>query len=68
MRTFLFSVLALVAGGCAPQARVMVLRPAEIDIAGIGRLAVDALDSESLQTQSGDNYRANIWAVPYRVQ
>jgi len=40
MRTFLLSVLALVAGGCAPQARVMVLRPAEIDIAGIGRLAV----------------------------
>lgn len=40
MRAFLLSVLALVAGGCAPQARVMVLRPAQIDIAGIGRLAV----------------------------
>jgi hypothetical protein len=35
---------------------------------GIGRLAVDALDSESLQTQAGDDYRANLWAVPYRVQ
>jgi hypothetical protein len=40
MRTFLLSVLALTACGCAPQARVMVLRPAEIDIAGINRLAV----------------------------
>jgi hypothetical protein len=29
---------------------------------------VDALDSESLQTQAGDDYRANLWAVPYRVQ
>ncbi len=34
---------------------------------GIARMAVDALDSETLQTQSGDNYRANIWAFPYRA-
>ena len=35
--------------------------------AGIARMAVDAIDSEALQTQSGDNYRANIWAFPYRA-
>jgi tetratricopeptide (TPR) repeat protein len=40
MRTLLFSLVALTAVGCAPQARVMVLRPAEVDIAGIHRLAV----------------------------
>lgn len=34
---------------------------------GIARMAVDAIDSEALQTQSGDNYRANIWAFPYRA-
>jgi hypothetical protein len=34
---------------------------------GIARLAVDALDSETLQTETGDNYRANIWAFPYRA-
>lgn len=34
---------------------------------GIARMAIDAIDSEALQTQSGDNYRANIWAFPYRA-
>lgn len=34
---------------------------------GVGRMAVDAIDSEALQTQSGDNYRANLWAFPYRA-
>jgi len=34
---------------------------------GIARMAVDAIDSEALQTESGDNYRANIWAFPYRA-
>ena len=34
---------------------------------GIARMAVDAIDSEALQTQAGDNYRANIWAFPYRA-
>ncbi len=40
MRTLLISFVALTAAGCAPQARVLVLRPAEVDIAGIHRLAV----------------------------
>ena len=35
--------------------------------AGIARMAVDAIDSEALQTQAGDNYRANLWAFPYRA-
>jgi hypothetical protein len=39
MRTLLTLLLAI-AAGCAPQARVMVLRPAEVDIAGIHRLTV----------------------------
>ncbi len=34
---------------------------------GIARMAVDAIDAEALQTQSGDDYRANIWAFPYHV-
>jgi hypothetical protein len=34
---------------------------------GIARMAVDAIDSEALQTQTGDTYRANIWAFPYRA-
>lgn len=36
--------------------------------AGIARMAVDAIDSEALQTQSGDNYRSNLWAFPYRAE
>jgi len=35
--------------------------------AGFGRFLVDALDSETLQTEHGDDYRANLWAVPYRA-
>ena len=41
MRVALLLLLAFAtASGCAPRARMMVLRPAELDIAGIGRLAV----------------------------
>ena len=40
MRMLLFVAIALAAAGCAPQAHVMVLRPAEVDIAGIQRLTI----------------------------
>ena len=33
-------VLTIIAAGCAPKAKMMVLRPAELDVAGIGRIAV----------------------------
>ena len=36
----LISAIALCAAGCAPRARFMAMRPAELDIGGIGRLAV----------------------------
>ncbi|MCI0360433.1 MAG: DUF6340 family protein [Planctomycetaceae bacterium] len=59
MRMLLLSVLALLAAGCAPQARVMVLRPAEVDIAGIGRLAVIDFVGEG---EAGSQARAAIAA------
>jgi hypothetical protein len=37
---WLFLFMAAVLAGCAPQARLMVLRPAEIDLGGIQRLAI----------------------------
>lgn len=34
---------------------------------GAGVVAVDALDSETLSTESGDDYRSDLWAVPVVV-
>lgn len=34
---------------------------------GRERIAVDAIDSQTFVTESEDDYRANIWAVPYAV-
>jgi hypothetical protein len=34
------AALSLLAGGCAPRAHLMALRPAELDLAGVGRIAV----------------------------
>jgi hypothetical protein len=34
---------------------------------GRERIAVDAIDSETFTTESEDDYRANIWGVPYVV-
>lgn len=34
---------------------------------GRERLAVDAIDSQTFATQSDDDYRANIWGIPYVV-
>lgn len=36
--------------------------------AGRAIIAVDALDSETLTTESGDDYRSDLWAVPVRVE
>ena len=43
------------------RARWVVRRP------GAGIIAVDALDSETLATQSGNDYRSDLWAVPVVV-
>ena len=40
MRWLLLVSIALCASGCAPKAKLMVWRPAELDVAGIGRIAV----------------------------
>ena len=34
---------------------------------GRERIAVDAIDAETFTTQSEDDYRANIWGIPYLV-
>lgn len=43
------------------RARWVVRRP------GAGIIAVDALDSQTLATQSGNDYRSDLWAVPVVV-
>ena len=35
---------------------------------GRNRIAVDAIDSQTFNTQTDDDYRANIWAIPYRIE
>lgn len=35
---------------------------------GAAVIGVDALDSETLTTESGDDYRSDLWAVPVRVE
>lgn len=35
---------------------------------GRGVVAVDALDSETLTTETADDYRSELWAVPVRVE
>lgn len=44
------------------RAKWVVRRP------GAAIVAVDALDSETLTTQTGDDYRSDLWAVPVRVE
>ena len=34
---------------------------------GRARMAVDAIDAKTFTTESDDDYRANIWGVPYRI-
>jgi len=34
---------------------------------GRARMAVDAIDAETFTTETEDDYRANIWGVPYRI-
>ncbi len=34
---------------------------------GRARAAVDAIDAQTFATESEDDYRANIWGVPYRI-
>ncbi|UCD24113.1 MAG: hypothetical protein JSW51_13970 [Gemmatimonadota bacterium] len=34
---------------------------------GRARMAVDAIDAQTFTTETEDDYRANIWGVPYRI-
>lgn len=64
----------------SPNARIWLRLPmAELDEPGVyarswtvrqtgrERIAVDAIDSQTFVTESEDDYRANIWGVPYMV-
>jgi hypothetical protein len=35
---------------------------------GRERIGVDAIDSQTFNTDSDDDYRANVWAIPYRIE
>ncbi len=35
---------------------------------GRARIAVDAIDAQTFTTQTEDDYRGNIWGVPYRIE
>jgi hypothetical protein len=35
---------------------------------GRERIVVDAIDSQTFNTDSEDDYRANGWGVPYRIE
>jgi hypothetical protein len=35
---------------------------------GRSRIAVDAIDAETFTTEIEDDYRSNIWGVPYRIE
>ena len=39
-----------------------------VRFAGRERMVVDALDSQTLATDSEDDYRANGWGIPYRIE
>lgn len=36
--------------------------------AGRERISVDAIDSQTFATDTEDDYRANVWGVPYRIR
>lgn len=39
-----------------------------VRLGGRARFAVDALDAGTFETAAGNDYRANIWAVPFRIE
>lgn len=39
-----------------------------VRFAGRERMIVDAIDSQTFNTDSGDDYRANGWGIPYRIE
>lgn len=39
-----------------------------VRFSGRERIAVDAIDSQTFNTDSEDDYRANIWGIPYRIE
>jgi hypothetical protein len=61
-RVWLRLPMAEVEGDPGVYARTWTVRQT-----GRERIAVDALDSRTFVTESEDDYRANIWGVPYMV-
>lgn len=63
-----------------PTARAWVRLPMEEDdqgrfvrtwtvrFAGRERMAVDAIDAQTFATDADDDYRANVWGIPYRIE
>lgn len=39
-----------------------------VRFAGRERMVVDAIDSQTFNTDTGDDYRANGWGIPYRIE
>lgn len=39
-----------------------------VRLPGPARFAVDAIDAGTFKTATGDDYRANVWAIPYRIE
>ena len=39
-----------------------------VRLAGPARFAVDAIDAGTFKTAAGDDYRANVWGVPFRIE
>jgi hypothetical protein len=39
-----------------------------VRVIGRERITVDAIDSQTFNSDSEDDYRANVWAIPYRIE
>jgi hypothetical protein len=51
-----------------PDEQGRYLREWTVRFTGRERIAVDAIDSQTFNTGSEDDYRANIWGIPYRIE
>lgn len=51
-----------------PTASGAFSRTIVVRLAGPARFAVDAIDAGTFTTATGDDYRANVWAVPFRIE
>jgi hypothetical protein len=51
-----------------PSAAGPFVREWTARLTGRERIAVDAIDSQTFNTDSTDDYRANVWAIPSRIE